>query len=67
MEPINKFQKWMLRAMFRGLFTQGPHHESNIIAVYSIVTETARNEFTEDNQPTLNGFLEDCHNKAEWR
>lgn len=67
MKPITKFQTWLLRTMFRNLFLQGRHHENNIIAVYSIVTDVAREEFSEDNQPTLNDFLEDCHKAAEWK
>jgi len=58
---ITKFQKWVLRWIFRDIVVQGPHHEDNIIECYEIMKECAREEFREDNDVTLNEFLSDCH------
>ena len=61
---ITKFQKWILRKIFRDIVTQGPHHENNIIEVYTLLREEADREFNEDNIPTRNSFLTECFEKS---
>ncbi len=60
----NKFEKWFLRMLCKRLVIQGRNHETNIIAYYRVINEEAQKQFTEDNLPTLNGFLSDCHDKS---
>ena len=38
---------------------------SNIIEYYRIINEAAKNEFTEDNEPILSSFLNECFDKSK--
>jgi hypothetical protein len=58
---ITKFQTWLLKRIFRKLVKQGPMHQKNVIAVYSLMQSALKNEFTEDNDATLNLFSRGCH------
>jgi len=57
---ISKFQKWLLKWICKKLVIQGPDHQNNIIEYYGIMFEASEDRFTEDNMPTLQGFLADC-------
>lgn len=54
----------LLRWICRKLVIQGPAHRANIIAYYRIMREAAEQEFSEDNKPTLDAFLRECHDEA---
>ena len=54
---ISNFQIWVLRYIFKRIFRQGPHHARNIAAVFTLVMETTRKEFTEDTGMSLYSFL----------
>ena len=56
---LTKFERWMLRRIFRRAMAQSPAHPNNIRDIYSLVREAARKEFYEDNDPTLNLFLQE--------
>ena len=43
---------------------QGFDHKQNIIEYYKVMQQAAKEHFTEDNKPTLDGFLTDCHKEA---
>lgn len=43
---------------------QGFDHRQNIIEYYKVMHKAAKEQFTEDNKPTLDGFLTDCHKEA---
>ena len=60
---MTDFQKWLLRRMARKIVIQG-NHRSRIIEFYRILLYAARTEFREDNDVTLNDFLEECHKEA---
>lgn len=60
---MNKFERWVLRGIAKRAVIQG-NHKSRIIEYYQIIIQAARNEFTEDNTATLNGFLIECHTQA---
>ena len=49
--------KWYLSFKVR----QGPHHRDNIVMLYALIVEATENEFTDDNKPTINKLLLDCH------
>jgi len=51
---------YILRWICKKLIIQGRFHDAIVTALYQIIREAAAEEFTEDNVPTLNGFLEDC-------
>ena len=57
------FERWVLRRMAKRAVIQGDH-KSRITEYYQIIIRAARNEFTEDNNATLNGFLMECHTQA---
>jgi len=58
---ITAFQVCLLGWIARKIVVQSHMHKSNIIKYYEIINDAAHNEFTEDNEPTLNGFLTECH------
>ena len=60
---MNNFERWALRRIAKRAVIQGDH-KSRITEYYQIIIRAARNEFTEDNGPTLNNFLTECHAQA---
>lgn len=56
--------RWLLRYVARRIVVQGPSHKRNIEEYYAIMTEAARNEFSEDNVPTLDLLLTECHRES---
>ena len=61
---MNKLQLWFLKKTADQLVIQGFHHRQRIIKYFSILVNAARNEFTEDNKPTLDCFLKECLQEA---
>ena len=57
---MNRLELWFVRHLINREVIQGAHRR-RIIRLYSLITEAARNEFKEDNKPTLDSFLEECH------
>jgi len=55
----------MLKAICKSLVKQGWFHKANITAFYRIMYQAAQAEFTEDNKPTLDTFLQECFDKAK--
>lgn len=60
---MNWFIKYLLRKICKRVVIQGNHKES-ITLYYSILKEEASKVFTEDNEPTLQAFLEECHKNS---
>ena len=60
---MNNFERWVLRRIAKRAVIQG-NHKSRIMEYYQIIIRAAKNEFTEDNNATLNGFLRECHTQA---
>lgn len=61
---ITKFQIYILTKIARRIVWESHEHKRNITIYYRILTEAARESFHEDNKPTLDGFLEDCHKES---
>ena len=61
---MNKIQKWILKKICKKIVKQGPDHKDNIIEYYRIMNDASKREFFEDNDPTLQGFLRECHETA---
>lgn len=53
-----------LKLLCKRLVRQGPTHRENIIGFYRTMYEAAQAEFTEDNKPTLDSFMRECHEEA---
>lgn len=60
---MNKFLKTALSIAAKQATVQGDH-KRKIIEFYGFLVRAARKTFTEDNKPTLDCFLEECHRKA---
>ncbi len=60
----NFLEKWFLRKIIKKTVTQGWSHRLRIIEFYRLLIDGARLEFSEDNKPTLDMFLRDCHEEA---
>lgn len=66
-DVLTKFERYILKRICRRLVRQGWYHKRRITEYYKIMREAAQAEFTEDNRPTLNSFLRECHDDAEWK
>ncbi len=58
---LSWFDKFIIERALARLVTQGPFHKHRITEFYRMVTRAARDQFTEDNKPTLDDFLIECH------
>jgi hypothetical protein len=55
---MKTFYKIILKYICRRLVIQGHSHKANISEYYGIMYQAAAEEFTEDNKPTLDDFLQ---------
>ncbi len=56
---ISPFRLWLLRRIVSDAVRQGPHHANNIAEVYVVIRDCCRSEFYEDNDVTLDSFLDE--------
>lgn len=60
---MNIIERWIMVRMLKRDVRQGPDHANHIKRVFGLIREACENEFTEDNQATLDanlhGWLED--------
>ncbi len=61
---MNLLFKIVLKYICKRIVVQGFNHKAYITEYYQIMQAAAENEFTEDNKPTLDGFLDDCFLQA---
>jgi hypothetical protein len=61
---MTNFKRWILKRIAKAIVVQGFNHQNFITEYYKILIDAARNEFTEDNKPTLDGLLRELHEKA---
>jgi len=61
---ISKFDKWILKLLFKKYVKQDHYHEYRIIKMYKMIREASRNEFIEDSDTSLNSFLKECFDKS---
>lgn len=64
---MNWFTHWFLKRTFRQEVKQGHYHDLKISNLYAMIREAAENEFTEDNAPTIDAFLRECFERAQYR
>ncbi|MCK5613446.1 hypothetical protein KAR91_66865 [Candidatus Pacearchaeota archaeon] len=57
---ITKIELWLLRKIAKRIVIQGFSHKENINKYYQIIYDATESEFTEDNKPTRDAFLEEC-------
>jgi hypothetical protein len=63
-DNLHWFVRILLRMICERLVKQGPMHKKRITAYYRVMYHAARKEFCEDSKPTLDAFLEECHQDA---
>jgi hypothetical protein len=56
---MSKLEKIAAKAVI-----QGPTHQKNMTEYFAVLVRAARKEFTEDNKPTLDGFLRECFEES---
>jgi hypothetical protein len=61
---ITEKEKNKLQKIAQRLTIQSFDHKQNITEYFKIMIKASREEFTEDNNPTLKHFLEECFNEA---
>lgn len=61
---IRFFQWRMLRSIAQRLVVQSTEHRGDIKKYYGILADAARREFTEENKPSLDGFLRECFEES---
>jgi len=62
---MNRFEKWFIKRVFEREVIQGYDHDKRISNLYGMVREACRNEFIEDNKPTLDAFLREQFERAQ--
>lgn len=54
---LNCLELWLLKKIFKRAVIQSHQHANNITKIYTLLHEAARDQFTEENSPTLDDFL----------
>ena len=62
MHNMTKLERWIFKKIIRKEIKQGPTHRQNLIKLYSLISDAAKEEFNEDNWETLSDFLIECFN-----
>ena len=57
-------QEMILKRIAFKIVIQSPEHRNNIIKFYKILAQAVRDEFTEDDRPTFEAFLNECHKES---
>lgn len=59
-DVLDNLDVLILKNICKRIVKQGYLHQARITAYYKIMREAAEKEFTEDNKPTLDAFLQEC-------
>jgi hypothetical protein len=59
-DVLDNLDVLILKNICKRIVKQGPLHQARITAYYKIMREAAEKDFTEDNKPTLDAFLQEC-------
>ncbi|BAU39981.1 hypothetical protein [Ralstonia phage RSP15] len=62
---FQQLQLWILRRIIRNIVSGGFDKHIQVASIYKEVRDACREEFYEDNQPTIDGFTKDCFKIAE--
>lgn len=57
MNLFDRLIKHIIKEYVAKQVRQGPFHAKNITKMYQVIRDACEKEFTEDNDPTLDGFL----------
>jgi len=61
---MNTVELWLVKRIIKREVIQGFDHDRRIFRLYLMIIDACRDEFSEDNKPTLDGFLEEIHQDA---
>ena len=56
---MNWFERWVMLRVIRRQVRQGYDHPQRIAQLYAMINQACRDEFTEDNEPTIRSALRD--------
>jgi hypothetical protein len=62
---MNKFTRYILKKICKKLVIQSHAHAQNIAEYFEIMRDACRNEFIEDNEITLDVFLQECFDNSK--
>ena len=54
---MTRLERWVVKMILAKDFVQGYYHDKNIEKAYALIREVVEEEFTEDNEPTIDSFL----------
>ena len=60
---MSKLELWFIKRIIKRQVLQGAHRR-RIFNLYAMIVDAARDEFKEDNKPTLDSFLKEIHQEA---
>ena len=61
---MTSIESWFLNRLLKREVTQGYRHQNNIRNLYRLIYGAAKEEFCEDNNPTLEDFLTEQYEEA---
>lgn len=61
---MNTVERYFVKQLMEREVTQGYDHTKNIRDLFRMICRAAREEFTEDNKPTLDAFLREQFESA---
>jgi hypothetical protein len=62
---MNKFERWFLKRIIKREVRQGYDHAAKHVALYQMIRDAHRAEFTEDNAVTADDFLQEQFEKTQ--
>lgn len=63
---MNKFERWFLKRIIREEVRQDYDHDKKHIALYQMIRDAHRAEFTEDNVLTADACLREWFEATQW-
>jgi hypothetical protein len=63
---LTKLHIWLLKHIFKRAVIQSHDHKNNIELIFKLLRESARAEFTEDNDFTLNCFMQERFESSQF-
>ena len=64
---MNKFERWFLKRIIREEVRQDRDHDKKHIALYQMIRDAHREEFTEDNVLTADACLREWFEATQFR
>lgn len=62
---LSRFEKWIIRRIFKRAVIQSFCHKGNITEIYGIMHDECELQYKEDNAPTLDAFLHECFDASQ--